>query len=91
MPVSPRLAVGYGVNATHLEFADGTNNFNHNETLIARWRPSDGIEVTPFWSLWNDYNDEAGVFFLPAGDFLPMLPGPRRYRGPGGRTFALRQ
>ena len=50
VPVSPRLAVGYGVNATHFEFADGTNNFNHNETLIARWRPSDGIEVTPFWS-----------------------------------------
>jgi len=87
VPVSPRLAVGYGVNATHLEFADGTNNFNHNETLIARWRPSDGIEVTPFWSLWNDYNDEAGVFFLPAGDYLPMLPGPRRYRGPDWSDF----
>ena len=90
-PVSSTLSLGYGVNASHIEFPDGTNNFNHNETLIARWRPARGIVLMPFWSLWNDYNDEAGVFFIPAGNFLPALPGPRHYEGPDWSDFQFRQ
>lgn len=82
LPITSKLALGYGINATHFEFADGTNNFNHNETLIARWRPADAIEIIPYWSLWNDYNDEAGYYFLAAGSYLPRLPGPRHYEGP---------
>jgi iron complex outermembrane receptor protein len=79
--VSDKLDLAYGLNLSHVEFPDGTNNFNHTESLLARWRPAPGIEVVPFWYLYNDYNDEAGVFFVPAGEFLPPLPKPARFEG----------
>lgn len=74
LPVSSTLSLGYGLNGTRLAFPDGTNNENHTESLIARWRPAAGIEIVPFWSIYNDYDDEAGTFFVPAGDYLPKLP-----------------
>lgn len=87
LPVSSTLSFGYGVNATHLSFPDGTDNFNHTESLVLRWRPAPGIEVMPFWSLNNDYNDEAGTFYVPAGPFLPKLPRPDHNEGPGWADF----
>jgi len=78
---SDKLGIAYGLNITHTEYPDGTNNFNHTESLLARWRPAMGIEIVPFWYLFNDYDDEAGVFFVPAGEFLPPLPKPRRFEG----------
>jgi iron complex outermembrane receptor protein len=91
LPVSSTLSVGYGINATHFEFGDGTNNFNHSETLIARWHPAPGIEIMPFWSIWNDFNDESSFVYLPAGDFLPVMSGPRRYNGPPWADFRFTQ
>ena len=91
LPVSSTLSLGYGVNATHFEFGDGTNNFNHGETLIARWHPTRGIEIMPFWSIWNDFNDESSFVYLPAGDFLPVMSGPRRYNGPSWADFRFTQ
>lgn len=81
MPISSALSVGYGLNGTHVGFPDGTTNWNHTESLIARWRPAAGIEITPFWTLNNDYDDEAGTFYVPAGPFLPKLPANDRNEG----------
>lgn len=80
-PLNSTLSLGYGLNATHLEFPDGTDNFNHTESLVARWRPTSGIEFMPFWSIYNDYHDEAGTFYIPAGNFLPKLPEQRHNEG----------
>lgn len=74
MPLSPTLSLGYGINGSHVGFPDGTTNWNHTESLIARWRPVKGVEIMPFWTLNNDYDDEAGTFYIPAGPFLPKLP-----------------
>jgi len=87
LPVSPTLSVGYGLNGTHLSFPDGTNNFNHTESLVVRWRPTRAIEIMPFWSLNNDYDDEAGTFYVPAGAFLPKLPRPDHNEGPAWADF----
>src|SRR4051812_11037189 len=87
MPVSGTLSLGYGLNVTRTGFADGTTNWIHTENLIARWRPADGIEVMPFWTVTNDYNDEAGTFYLPAGRFLPKLPRPDHNEGPGWSDY----
>ena len=81
LPVSSKLSLGYGLNGTRLEFPDGTNNVNHTESLIARWQPAAGIEIMPFWSIYHDYNDEAGTFYVPAGNFLPKLPEQRHNEG----------
>lgn len=85
--ISSKLGLAYGLIGSHVEFSDGTNNFNHTQSVLARWRPTSAIEIVPFWYLYNDYNDEAGVFFIPAGEFLPKLPEPRRYEGPPWADF----
>jgi iron complex outermembrane recepter protein len=82
LPVSSTLSLGYGLNATHVEFPDGTSNWNHTESLIARWRPAAGIEIMPFWAIIDDYDDEAGTFYVPAGKFLPKFPKQRHNEGP---------
>ncbi len=82
VPLGPTLALGYGLAGSHTEFVDGTSNWLHSESLIARWRPRPSIEIVSFWSLSNDYDDEAGTFFLPAGRFLPPVPKQRRFDGP---------
>ena len=82
LPVSSTLSLGYGLNGTHVEFPDGTSNWNHTESLIARWRPAAGIEIMPFYAITNDYDDEAGTFYVPAGRFLPKLPKSRHNEGP---------
>ena len=79
--VSEKLGLAYGLIGSHVEYPDGTSNWNHTESLLARWRPARGIEIVPFWFLYNDYDDEAGVFFIPAGNFLPRLPKPRQFEG----------
>ncbi|MES2327498.1 MAG: TonB-dependent receptor [Pseudomonadota bacterium] len=76
-----KLDFAYGLIGSHVEYPDGTNNWNHTESLLARWRPSPAIEIVPFAYLYNDYDDEAGVFFIPAGEYLPKLPRPHRFEG----------
>ena len=41
--------------------------------MILRWKPTDTIEIMPFWAMYNDHDDEAGTFYVPAGDFVPKV------------------
>ncbi|MFL6720722.1 MAG: TonB-dependent receptor [Sphingomonas sp.] len=84
---SDTLGLAYGVIGSHVEFSDGTSNFNHTESLLADWRPAKGIQIVPFWTIYNDYDDEAGVFFIPTGKFLPKLPNIRRFEAPRWTDF----
>ena len=55
----------YGLNGDPTSnFPTAPSNWNHTESLIARWRPAAGIEIMPFWSITNDYDDEAGTFYV---------------------------
>jgi iron complex outermembrane receptor protein len=81
LPISSTLGLAYGLVLSRVAFPDGTDNLNHSQSLVLRWRPAKGMEITPFWSLYNDYNDEAGVFYIPAGEFLPPLAKPHRFEG----------
>jgi iron complex outermembrane receptor protein len=85
--MSDKLGLAYGLIGSHTEFPDGTSNYNHTESLLADWRPAKGIRVVPFWTLYNDYDDEAGVFFIPDGNFLPKLPKIRHFEGPPWTDF----
>src|SRR6476469_1212141 len=50
LPINSKLSLAYGLNGTRVEFPDGTDNWNHTESLIARWHPVPGIEIMPFWA-----------------------------------------
>ncbi len=82
LTLNEHLAIGYGVTAGRVAFPDGTANINHGQGLIARWRPAPGVEIVPFWTLNNDYDDEAGPFLIPGGAYLPPIPPEHRFDGP---------
>lgn len=73
LPVTGRLGFRVGLNVGGQVFPNGTDNFNHTESVIARWRPIDGVEIMPFWAMYNDYDDESGTFYIPAGDYIPPV------------------
>jgi len=83
IPLSSTLSLGVGLNGGRTVYPNGTDNFNHNEALILRWRPSDRIEIMPFWSRFDDYNDEAGTFYVPAGDYIPKVDKAHHDESPG--------
>lgn len=87
LPVNKQLSVGYGLTANRVAFPDGTDNFNHGQGLIVRWKPAPGVEILPFWTLNNDYNDEAGPFYIPAGKYLPPQPPRHQFDGPEWADF----
>jgi iron complex outermembrane receptor protein len=82
LPISSTLGVRAGFAAGSTEFPNGTDNYNHGESLLLRWRPTSNVEVIPFWSRFDDYDDEIGTFYVPAGSFLPPVDRPRHYDGP---------
>jgi iron complex outermembrane recepter protein len=81
-PLLSTLALGVGLNGGRTHFADGTRNHYHSEALIGRWRPTTAIEVLPYWSAYTDIDDQASVFYIPAGRFLPPQPRPGHFSGP---------
>ena len=89
LPISSTLSLAYGLVLSRTAFPDGTDNLNHGQSLLLRWRPAKGIEIIPFWSLFNDYNDEAGVFYIPSGRFLPPLAKPHVFEGARWADFRL--
>jgi iron complex outermembrane receptor protein len=82
LPVSRTLGVRVGLSPGSTEFPNGTDNHNHGESLLLRWRPAANVEVVPFWSRFDDYDDEIGTFYVPAGNFMPPVDRPRHYDGP---------
>ena len=65
----------------------GPSTWVHTVSLIGRGRPADGIEIMPFWSLTDDFDDEAGTFYIPAGKFLPQTARPDHNEGPEWSDF----
>ena len=82
LPVDDRLSLAYGLGASHVEYPDGTHNsLFHQESSVAKWR-SGNVEIIPFFASYDDYNDQAGQYYAPAGDYLPKLPDPHVFIGP---------
>jgi len=82
VPILRTLAVGFGLQGARWHFPDGTRNYEHTETLVARWRPADGIEIVPFWGAFTDVDDNSTPIYVPAGGFLPPLAKAGHYTGP---------
>jgi len=86
-PVSSTLSIGYGGSFGHTEYPDGTDGQHYSGALIGSWKPAAAIEIVPFWTLSKDYTDEAGPYYIPAGDYLPPQPEQRRFAGPEWADF----
>lgn len=82
IPLNDRLGVRLGFNAGATVFPNGTDNRNHTESVILRWRPTDSIEVMPFWAMYDDYDDESGTYYVPAGSFVGLTDRPLHDESP---------
>lgn len=80
--ISGRLSLGLGATGLRNDFYNGTDSWSHNEAISLRWRPSETIEIIPFWARSQVYDDEAGPIYVPAGAYLPPKVERRRYDGP---------
>ncbi|USI77621.1 TonB-dependent receptor [Sphingopyxis sp. USTB-05] len=82
LPLSAdKLGVAFGVALSHDEYSDGANGRAFSAAVIPRWRPADGIEVIPFWSMSTLKDEEVASTFTTAGAFVPTNLPRRRYFG----------
>lgn len=70
-PLKDKLSLGGGVGLFAAEFYNGTNRLQNVEGLSLRWTPSPAVEIMPFWSRSDIYDDEIGPYYVPAGPYLP--------------------
>lgn len=83
LPLVPgRLSLGLGFAGSRNEFYNATDSWSHNQAVSLRWRPTDTIEIIPFWGRSQVYDDEAGPTYIPAGPYLPPKVERRRFDGP---------
>jgi iron complex outermembrane receptor protein len=80
--VEDKLSIGGGFGLYANEFFNGTNSVQHVEGLMLRWTPSPDVEIMPFWSRSDIYDDEVGPIYVPAGPTLPPRLKRRQYLGP---------
>jgi iron complex outermembrane receptor protein len=83
LPLTGTLSVGGGVGLYRNRFYNGTGGNQHLEGVTALWRPKPEIEIQPFWSRSDIYDDEFGPTYVPGGAFLPPRVPRRRFLGPG--------
>lgn len=73
------LAAGAGLYREELYHGGDPHFFSTAATL--RWRPSDAVEIVPFWSRVRYSDDEPQMLLFTAGDYLPPKVPRRRYYG----------
>lgn len=72
-----RLAVGGGAGLYRNDFANGGTSLQTIAGLSALFRPTPNIELQPFWSRVDTYDNTIGPLYAPAAAELPP-PVPRR-------------
>ena len=80
-PVAKNLSLGVGGGVYRDAFGDGTVADYRQIAAIARWRPSPGVEITPF-AEWAPllYNPATAIYVTADG--APPAWLPRGYHGP---------
>ncbi len=72
IPVTPeKLSLGVGFGWMRDDTAYGSNPTQLTSGLLARWRPSDTVEIIPFWSRKDTIGLNARPNIYTAGSFIP--------------------
>ena len=80
--IAGELSLGIGGAAYRNDYYNNTDAYYHNEALMLRWTPADGVEIMPFWQRSDGYDDDTGPIYIPAGDTLPPPVQRRQFDGP---------
>lgn len=76
-----RLGVAFGASYAHEEYYDGADAGYFRAGIIPRWRPTDVVEIIPFWSTTIGRNEEVAPTIVSAGPYAPPEVERRRYFG----------
>lgn len=76
-----RLGVSAGASFAREEYYDGADATYFRAAIIPRWRPTDSIEVIPFWSTTIGKNEEVAPTIVSSGPFVPPQVPRRHYFG----------
>ncbi len=76
------LSVAGGFSLNRNAFYNAIEGVQHVEGLLANWRPAPGVEIKPFWSRSDIYDDEFGPTYVPGGAYLPTRRSRRVFEGP---------
>ncbi|HVF83975.1 MAG TPA: TonB-dependent receptor [Sphingomicrobium sp.] len=82
LPITGTLGIAGGVGVNREELYYGGHRRLVTAAAIARWRPSQKLEITPFWSMLDTSGDEGQPIIFTAGPYLPPQIERRRYFGP---------
>jgi iron complex outermembrane receptor protein len=82
LPVSATLGLAGGVGLSELGLYHGGEQRVLTAAAIARWRPSQDVEIIPFWSSQEEDGGEAQPIIFTGGSYLPPRIERRRYFGP---------
>lgn len=82
LPVAgKRLGIAFGVSYAHEEYYDGADAGYFRAAIIPRWRPSDNVEIIPFWSTTIGRDEEVAPTIVSGGAFVPPEAERRHYFG----------
>lgn len=91
LPLGERLSLAGGAGVYHRVFTSLATGLFASYALRARWRPTDDVEVSPFWGRVDAFDRQASPTYLTTGAFLPSGLLTERYIGPswaGQRSIA---
>lgn len=69
--IGDKLGVAAGASMARRTYADGTAAPAYDLAIIPHWRPVEGVEITPFWSLAKTWDNEIGGNVITAGPYEP--------------------
>lgn len=82
LPVIPgRLGIAAGVSYAREEYYDGADARYLRAGVVPRWRPTENIEILPFWSISRGRDEEVAPTIITAGNHLPPEIERRRHFG----------
>ena len=80
MPLIPgKLGLVIGAGGGFESFVWGGDNTAWSAAALLRWRPTDAVEIIPFWNRIEKHDWEAAALVSPAGAFLPPKIKARAY------------
>ena len=82
LPVTETLGVAAGVGVNKQELYHGGEQRVVTAAAVARWRPTENLEIIPFWSVQDENGGEAQPIIFTGGAYLPPRFDRRRYFGP---------
>ncbi len=80
--LSPRLGVALGAGAYRESYVNGTTDWIASGSATFEWRPTEQLEVVPFFSYLAMREAQAPPDYITAGDFLPPRLPRRVFAGP---------